>query len=160
MVIWTTAAEFPGILVAYFLIDAVGRRKAIGVQLSLATVSFLLLSVCTSHLFSMVCLFVTRGLFNGSAQTMIVYTAEVFPTTVRAVGVGMAGSVGRLGAIVTPFVAQVLIHRSFYWVVVAYAVPLVVCVVASLLLRIETNDRLLQNSTDGDPKNGKYQTFQ
>ena len=111
---WTTAAEFPGILVAYFLIDAVGRRKAIGVQLSLATVSFLLLSVCTSHLFSMVCLFVTRGLFNGSAQTMIVYTAEVFPTTVRAVGVGMAGSVGRLGAIVTPVVlglaTDLLIH--------------------------------------------------
>ena len=36
-----------------------------------------------------------------------VYTPEVFPTSVRGTAMGYCSSVARIGAIITPFVAQV-----------------------------------------------------
>ena len=43
----------------------------------------------------------------------------------------------------TPFVAQVLIHVSFYLVVGVYAGLILVCVVAALMLPIETKGKVL-----------------
>jgi len=36
---------------------------------------------------------------------------QVLPTTVRSVGLGMCSSVARIGALLTPFVAQVCTHH-------------------------------------------------
>ena len=92
-------------------------------------------------------------------QTVYIYAAEVLPTNVRAVGVGVICLFGRIGAVITPLVAEVLIHRSFYFVVLAYALPLVLCICASLLLRIETNQRVLQDSmiASKDEDDGPYE---
>ena len=141
----TTLAEFPGVIVGFLLINSIGRRNSMLVQLSLATLSFLLLAFCTSRSITTILVFITRAFVSGCVQTLYVYSSEVLPTNVRGVGVGIASMIGRSGAIVTPLVAQVLIHESFYWVIVAYAVPLVSCALCTWLLKIETNQRLLQD---------------
>ena len=35
------------------------------------------------------------------------YTPEVYPTRVRALGLGMSSTVGRIGGIISPYIAQV-----------------------------------------------------
>ena len=40
-------------------------------------------------------------------MALTVYTPEVFPTSVRGTAMGYCSSVARIGAIITPFVAQV-----------------------------------------------------
>ena len=146
----TSFAELPGVLVAYFLIDTIGRRRAILAQLSIATLAFASLCACAGKTASSVFMFVSRGLLMSSLQTVFIYSAEVFPTDVRAMGVGLVCLFGRVGAIITPFVAQVLVHWSFRWTIGAYVIPLVVCTCSVLLLKIETKERILQDSTVAD----------
>ena len=41
-------------------------------------------------------------------MAVYVYTPEIYPTSVRATAMGFCSGVARVGAILTPFVAQVL----------------------------------------------------
>ena len=52
-------------------------------------------------------LFVCRALIAGAFQALYVYTPEVYPTRVRALGLGMSSTVGRIGGIISPYIAQV-----------------------------------------------------
>ena len=52
-------------------------------------------------------LFVCRALIAGSFQALYVYTPEVYPTRVRALGVGVSSTIGRIGGIISPYIAQV-----------------------------------------------------
>lgn len=52
-------------------------------------------------------LFLARGIISGVFQAAYVYTPEVYPTYLRSVGIGVCSGMARLGAMVTPFVAQV-----------------------------------------------------
>ena len=52
-------------------------------------------------------LFVCRALIAGAFQALYVYTPEVYPTRVRALGLGISSTVGRIGGIISPYIAQV-----------------------------------------------------
>ena len=52
-------------------------------------------------------LFGARAFVTGVFQAVYVYTPEVFPTKVRGVAMGFNTAAARIGAIITPFVAQV-----------------------------------------------------
>ena len=54
-------------------------------------------------------LFIIRAFATGVFQAVYVYTPEVYPTTVRAVAMGLHTAAARIGAMITPFVAQVCI---------------------------------------------------
>ena len=57
-------------------------------------------------------------------MALTVYTPEVFPTSVRGTAMGYCSSAARIGAIITPFVAQVCtshyIHVNI--LVIAYTI--------------------------------------
>lgn len=63
-----------------------------------------------SRVYLTVTLFVARGIIAGVFQAAYVYTPEVYPTPLRAVGVGTCSAMARLGAMVTPYIAQVRIY--------------------------------------------------
>ena len=50
---------------------------------------------------------VLRMCVLGAYSTLLVVTAEVFPTKIRATGVSMCGAVARIAGIITPFVAEI-----------------------------------------------------
>ena len=52
-------------------------------------------------------IFVCRGLIAGVFQALFVYTPEVYPTKVRALGLGTGSTFGRIGGIMVPYIAQV-----------------------------------------------------
>lgn len=55
-------------------------------------------------------LFLTRAFATGVFQAVYVYTPEVYPTNIRASALGLHTTAARIGALLTPFNAQVRIN--------------------------------------------------
>ena len=144
--LWTTLAEFPGIFITLSIIEYLGRKVTMAVDMiGFALFSFLLI-VCTSRSVLIFFLFAARAFISGAFQAAYVYTPEVYPTNIRAVGLGACSGLARVGAIITPFVSQVMLEYSEPLAVSIYAVVSLVAAVASLLLPIETKGRSMQES--------------
>lgn len=86
-------------------------------------------------------IFLSRAFISGAFQCAYVYTPEVYPTTLRAAGLGAASAMARLGAIVTPFVAQVLSGESLSLPIGVYGTAALLGAIASISLPIETKGR-------------------
>ncbi|VDM69623.1 unnamed protein product [Strongylus vulgaris] len=69
---------------------------------------------------------------------------QVYPTTLRAVGLGASSAMARIGAIVTPFVAQVASGKSLSLPIGIYGTTSLLGLIASLSLPIETRGRKMQ----------------
>ncbi|KAJ7414826.1 hypothetical protein WISP_81752 [Willisornis vidua] len=89
-------------------------------------------------------LFVLRALVSANFNTIYIYTAEVYPTTMRALGMGTSGSLCRVGAMVAPFISQVLMSASFIGALCLFSSVCVVCAISAVTLPIETKGRALQ----------------
>jgi MFS family permease len=101
----TSLAEIPGLIVSAVLVERFGRK---------ATMWCLLLTCCgflgplvlhQSELWTTGLLFGARACAMGSSTVLCLYAPEVYPTSVRSTGVGLATSVGKIGGIVCPLVA-------------------------------------------------------
>ncbi|XP_052411835.1 synaptic vesicle 2-related protein-like [Carassius gibelio] len=145
--LWTTFAEFPGILLTVWMIDRIGRRKSMAVCFLMFSVSILPLYACTQRTLLIVFIFIARACITGGWQVAYVYTPEVFPTATRAIGIGTGSGMARVGALITPFFAQVLLKSSVYLTLSVYLICCLLGTVASWFLPMETTGRSLQEST-------------
>lgn len=144
-ILWASAAELPGLLITILIIEFLGRKITMAVEFIGCMIGFLLLFICASEYLLAFFLFLVRAFATGVFQAIYVYTPEVYPTTVRAVGMGLSTSSARVGAIITPFVAQVLLHVNDYLTLSLYAGSCLVFAILSLLLPIETKGRALND---------------
>ncbi|XP_030837390.1 synaptic vesicle 2-related protein [Strongylocentrotus purpuratus] len=140
----TSLAEYPGTIVTFIIIEWFGRRKTISFEMFVASIFSCLLFLCTSSNIQMAFIFIVRAMIGGTFQTLYVYTPEVYPTHVRALSLGVCVSASRIGAILTPFVAQVLIKRSVVTAISVYVSFSILSCVMSLFLPIETKGKILQ----------------
>lgn len=106
----TSFAEIPGLLLAAAMVDRVGRK------LSMSSMFFL----CFAFLFPLVfsqpeylttsLLFGARVCITTTFTVVYVYAPEIYPTSVRTTGLGVASSTGRIGGMICPLVAVSLVH--------------------------------------------------
>ncbi|KAG8232729.1 hypothetical protein J437_LFUL013322 [Ladona fulva] len=145
--LWTTLAEFPGIFATILIIERFGRKKTMAVQFLLFAVCVCFLLICTpNRSFLTIMLFIARGIIAGIFQAAYVYTPEVYPTPLRAVGVGTCSAMARLGAMVTPYVAQVMLKSSIVFAMSVYIFAALLAAAASIMLPIETKGRELKET--------------
>lgn len=72
------------------------------------------------------------------------YQQKYYPTIMRAIGLGTCSTMARVGAIITPFVAQVLLRLSPYVAISIYGTVAFLAALASLLLPYETKGKELK----------------
>lgn len=148
--LWTTLAEFPGIFATIFVIERFGRKRTMAVQFVIFAICIYFLLICSAERsFLTAMLFVARGIIAGVFQAAYVYTPEVYPTPLRAVGVGSCSAMARLGAMVTPYVAQVLLNSSLLLAMTVYGIAALLAAVACFMLPIETKGKELKESVSG-----------
>ncbi|NWY43220.1 SVOP protein, partial [Sylvia atricapilla] len=128
-------------------INLLGRRLSLCITMGCTALFFLLLNICTSSAGMVGFLFVLRALVSANFNTIYIYTAEVYPTTMRALGMGTSGSLCRVGAMVAPFISQVLMSASFMGALCLFSSVCVICAVSAVTLPIETKGRALQVGT-------------
>ncbi|XP_067294853.1 synaptic vesicle 2-related protein isoform X2 [Pseudorasbora parva] len=145
--LWTTLAEFPGVLISVWMIDRIGRRKSMALFFLAFSLCILPLYACTQRTVLTVFIFLARACITAGWQVAYVYTPEVFPTATRAIGIGTSSGMARVGALVTPFIAQVLLKTSVYLTLSVYLICCLLGAVASWALPMETTGRSLQEST-------------
>ncbi|XP_029773792.1 putative transporter SVOPL [Suricata suricatta] len=125
-------------------INFLGRRLSLSITMGCTALFFLLLNICTSSAGLTGFLFVLRALVAANFNTIYIYTAEVYPTTMRALGMGTSGSLCRIGAMVAPFISQVLMSASFLGALCLFSSVCIICAISASTLPIETKGRALQ----------------
>lgn len=132
--LWTTLAEFPGIFATIAIIERFGRKRTMALQFVLYAGCMFLLLLVKKRIYMTLVLFVGRGVIAGLFQAAYVYTPEVYPSALRSVGVGGCSALARLGAMATPYVAQVLLQTSAGSAITIYSVFGILAAFACLLL--------------------------
>ena len=146
--IFTTFGEMFGIPLLLFLLSRFGRRTICIINYSSASICFALFLLIPRHQpwIVNVVTFIARMFINSQFGLIYLYTMEVYPTVIRAIAVGCASSMARIGAMVTPFLAQVLIKQTFYGTIGIYVATTAIAAFCAYLLPIETRGRELKVS--------------
>lgn len=139
-------AQIPGYFSGAWLNEKIGRQATIASYMVLGGVSALGLALTRSDAGIMASGVLLSFFMNGTYAGVYAYTPEVFPTDVRATGVGLASSIGRLGAIAAPILVGYLYPVfGFAGVFGATTTVLLIGALAVVLMGVQTRGRSLED---------------
>src|SRR5919112_2620238 len=95
-------AQIPGYFSAAWLNDRIDRKNTIALYLTGSALSAFWLSQSNDSGMILVAAATLSFFLNGTYAGVYAYTPELFPTWMRATGVGLASAVGRIGSILAP----------------------------------------------------------
>ncbi|HZX03085.1 MFS transporter [Kribbella sp.] len=145
-----TIAQIPGYYSGAYLNERLDRKWTIAFYLTAGSVSALLMANAGSNGQLLVYGILLSFFMNGTYAGLYAYTPEVYPTAIRATGMGTASAVGRLGGISAPILIGVLITSiGFLGVFSMIAAALLLGALAILTLGLSTRGRRLE---DLDPE--------
>jgi putative MFS transporter len=140
-------AGLAGCLAVACLIDRTGRRPWFTGALLLGGFTFLALWYIGSGSAVVVLLVASLGamFINSLATTLYLYTGEVYPTRLRALGVSVATVWLRIASILGSSLIGITVHRyGLPAVFLQFAVLSIVAAVAAALFCVETKGRVLE----------------
>ncbi|KAJ3693481.1 hypothetical protein LUZ60_008961 [Juncus effusus] len=103
-------AEIPGLIISALIVDKMGRKMSMSLMLFISCIFLAPLIFSESEIITDISLFGARICISASFTIVYIYAPEIYPTSVRATGIGVASSVGRIGGIICPLVAVALVH--------------------------------------------------
>jgi MFS transporter, putative metabolite:H+ symporter len=138
-------AQIPGYFSAAWVCEKIGRQYTIICYMVGAAISAITLAFVQTDTQVVVMSVLLSFFINGVNAGEYAYTPEVFPTRVRATGVGTASAIGRLGAIASPILVGYLYPiAGFAGVFGMTTGVLLVGALSVLLLGIPTKGRSLE----------------
>ena len=150
-------AAVPGYWVAVALIDRAGRRPLQLIGFAVMALAFLVLAFAFGPLITVLPAFLaiyglTFFFANlGPNTTTFVYPSEVFPTSFRTTGHGIAAASGKAGAVVAVFLFPTLIAAyGLPWFLGLLAVASILGFIVTITLLPETSRRSLEDASGED----------
>lgn len=135
-----------GSLVCALLVDKLGRKPVINISFALCAVTLLLAGVfhdSTVYVVATLCA-LSFGLLACGFITAYVYTPELYPTSIRALGCGMGSAWLKIAAIFAPALVSKTINTHIDIAFYVFAAVLAVAAVAIHCLGIETKGKVLE----------------
>ena len=116
--------------------DSFGLRRAIATYLALGAIVLLLFSYLQSTAAVLIGLG-TVGVMQGGFLGLYAVGARIYPAAVRVTGIGWAAGVGRLGAVLGPWIAGQLVARGVGMTgsFIVFALPLAVAAICVSSMR-------------------------
>lgn len=115
-----------------------GRRRTLQIFLLLSATGCLLFVVATGPWALAASLLLMSFALLGTWGALYAYTPELFPTALRATGMGTASAVSRVAGLLAPSLLGVIIARGFGTAIGFFAVLLVLAAAATLIIPAET----------------------
>jgi putative MFS transporter len=143
----TTAIGLVGAAIAALVIDHVGRKTLFASCFAGGAISLIVLSQIANPTAEQVLTFISISYFfvNAINLGVYLYTPELYPTRVRALGVGTATAWLRLASMVGPTTVGFMIATGLQSVFLAFGVLAVVTAIVTALFAIETKQRILED---------------
>jgi putative MFS transporter len=114
--VWYTVvislAGIPGFLASAWLVEAWGRKPTCVLMLLGSAVLAYCYGSAGSLPLTIVFGLIMQFFFFGMWAVLYAYTPELYPTRARATGCGYASSIGRIGALIGPYVVGIVLPAA------------------------------------------------
>jgi len=142
----TTAIGLIGAAIAALIIDRVGRKPLFATCFTGGALALGALSQIADPTPEQVLLFISIAYFfvNAINLGVYLYTPELYPTRVRALGVGTATAWLRLASMIGPTTVGFMLATGLQSVFLAFGILALVTAVVTATLAIETKKRVLE----------------
>lgn len=137
------AAQVPGYALAAAGVETIGRRRTLVAFLAASAAGCLLFAVADEPLWIGGALLAMSFALLGTWGALYAYTPELYPTELRATGMGVAGAVARFGGLLAPSAIALIIGAGFETVIGLFAALLAVAALAVARIDVETRGRPL-----------------
>ncbi|CAL5333389.1 unnamed protein product [Camellia sinensis] len=138
----TSLAELPGLVLSAIIVDRIGRKLSMAIMFMLGCIFLLPLAFHQKEVLTTGLLFGARMCLMGTITVANIYAPEIYPTSIRATGYGVASAVGRIGGMICPLVAVGLVsgcHQTA--AILLFEAVMVVSGLSVMLLPLETKGR-------------------
>ncbi|KAL6656473.1 hypothetical protein ACP70R_007299 [Stipagrostis hirtigluma subsp. patula] len=140
----TSFGEIPGLVLSAAIVDKIGRKLSMSSMLYISCLCIAPLMFPQTEALTTVFLFGARVCISASFTILHIYAPEIYPTAVRATGVGFASSIARFGGILCPLVAVGLVHACHQMAaILIFVTVMLVSGVAVSYFPLETSGRKL-----------------
>lgn len=139
------AAQVPGYVLAAIGIETIGRRRTLVLFLCASAAGCLLFAVAEQPAWIATALLAMSFALLGTWGGLYAYTPELYPTPLRASGMGIAGAMARVGGLLAPSAIALLIGVSFELAIGLFAALLLLAALAVGRIGIETKGRPLNS---------------
>ena len=149
-VFFLALVQLPGYFSAAWLVERWGRRRVLATYLTAAAAATYLWSLGSGVAVALVAAGLLSFFVLGAWAALYALTPEVYPTEIRATGMGVASGWARVGGSVAPLVGGLLIPVSLVAALSVFAVSFAFAA-ASALLVSETRGLPLRDTLAGSP---------
>ncbi|KAI4355938.1 hypothetical protein L6164_004661 [Bauhinia variegata] len=140
-------AELPGLLLSAAAVDKLGRKFSMSAMFFMCCIFLLPLVFHLPQGLTTGLLFGARICITATFTIVYIYAPEIYPTSVRTTGVGIASSVGRIGGMVCPLVAVNLVHGCHQTVaVLLFEIVALLSGICVMFFPVETMGQDLRDS--------------
>ncbi|BBG98703.1 Major facilitator superfamily protein [Prunus dulcis] len=147
-------AELPGLLISAATVDRLGRKLSMSAMFFLCCIFLLPLVIQQSQGLTTSLLFGARICITATFTIVYIYAPEIYPTSVRTTGVGVASAMGRIGGVICPLVAVGLVHGCHQTAsILLFEIVIFLSGVCVLLFPFETKGRELSDTVSSNSNN-------
>ncbi|XP_038066340.1 organic cation transporter protein-like [Patiria miniata] len=149
----SAAVEIPAYIVAVVYIEKLGRRPNLGSTMVAGGVACVVTIFMEPGTWQIVVAMIGRLCISASYVIIFIYSAELFPTALRTVGMGMCCVASSIGSIIAPFV--LLLHDVWEPLpLLLFGVPSILAGLLAFLLP-ETRGKCLPETVEEAEQFGK-----
>ncbi len=139
--------QFPGFLLTIALIDTIGRRRMFMLGLGIGTVLLLSLALIANPaaMTVLIALVFTQVSVGWLALSLSTYTAELYPTELRAVGSGFGNAWLRLGGTAGPAIIGAMLPAfGLHAIFAVFGCLTLLGLIVTYLFAVETRGQVLE----------------
>ncbi|KAB2655794.1 MFS transporter [Brucella tritici] len=136
-------AQLPGYALAAYGVEAWGRKKTLIAFLFISAAACALFTVANSSTVVGSSILIMSFALLGTWGALYAFTPELYPTGLRASGMGAAGAMARLGGLLAPSALALVISQSFYVAVALFAGLLALAGIIAFFIDVETRQKAL-----------------